>query len=843
MEKKCLVIPWISLYCLLMGMFHNFCWAFGCQVRYGRHILPFLLISAIVLFCVVQLKRKYAVMVSVAGVMGLVGYIWLNFELLTSDFLKVVYHINLRSREYDGSQFFPFDGTQVIGNAMDENVLIRIILIIFAVFISLFLFRIYSRGYGFVPVYIVMALGLLVGRAPSSKAVTYLVAGAVLALMWIARQESGGKRFFVQKGIKKEFGLVVYFVFAGILFVGIITAKQIGKNHETAILKNADEYLAKQHQMERVVKRTAEELGRYIKGQFSVESDGKLDNEAPHYSDDTIIKVTMAQKPTEDIYLKGFVGGEYQNGEWLPCDTEDFMSYALNDGYVKDFWNAGYQFFDYYIFERRDIDELWSYYSSESKLSEMLIEYVGKGKFGSYAYVPYHANIHSIVDKDSKDAVMMDGENGMLRESDNYFVWFFQVGMKDYPTVKKQLKAASWQMFSADGKEIEQEYNTLLELNGRGDVYSDYVRNNYSELPDKLSALKFLAYDQKIGGTFGTEPVMPVNALEAGLDVARIVKRQAVYSFDLEPVPAGQDYAEYFLFEQKKGYCEHFATAGTLLLRAKGVPARFVQGYRVDADAFEANGDGTYTANVLDSNAHAWTEVFEGEYAGWFPIEMTPAADEPDKETTQTTAPAFNTVEPSVVPEEGDKVTSAPATKKPTTAPKQNTDKDAAVQAEKKDGGLTGLAQLNLVLDKKYAFLAVGILLLLAIAVRVIQLRLRMRRYRKEFLEGENDRNLQICVRTTQLLHFLKYCGQRGLEQQNETQWCERVFCLCLERYDEKDWDELKRVMQKAAFSENSITEDEFIYYCDMVEDVECYIWKRCGKMRKCYLRILGLKK
>ena len=47
--------------------------------------------------------------------------------------------------------------------------------------------------------------------------------------------------------------------------------------------------------------------------------------------------------------------------------------------------------------------------------------------------------------------------------------------------------------------------------------------------------------------------------------VAELLAENTSYSLKLARVPAGQDYAEYFLFGQKKGYCEHYATAATIL--------------------------------------------------------------------------------------------------------------------------------------------------------------------------------------------------------------------------------------------------------------------------------------
>lgn len=81
---------------------------------------------------------------------------------------------------------------------------------------------------------------------------------------------------------------------------------------------------------------------------------------------------------------------------------------------------------------------------------------------------------------------------------------------------------------------------------------------------------------------------------------------------------------ERFLFVTKEGYCVQYATSATLLLRAVGVPTRYVEGYI--ADKFVKNTDedraGNYICNVKDSNAHAWCEIYLENY-GWLTTEVT----------------------------------------------------------------------------------------------------------------------------------------------------------------------------------------------------------------------------
>ena len=54
-----------------------------------------------------------------------------------------------------------------------------------------------------------------------------------------------------------------------------------------------------------------------------------------------------------------------------------------------------------------------------------------------------------------------------------------------------------------------------------------------------------------------------------------------------------------------------------------GIKARYVSGYAVSTSKFKMDSDGNYTAEVLDNQAHAWTEIYI-DSVGWVPVEMTP---------------------------------------------------------------------------------------------------------------------------------------------------------------------------------------------------------------------------
>ena len=95
--------------------------------------------------------------------------------------------------------------------------------------------------------------------------------------------------------------------------------------------------------------------------------------------------------------------------------------------------------------------------------------------------------------------------------------------------------------------------------------------------------------------------------------------RTQTFIYTLNPPRLGKDGVDDFLFNTKRGFCEHYATSFVYLMRAAGVPARIVTGYQ----GGELNPNGNYLI-VRQSDAHAWAEVWlEGK--GWQRVDPTAA--------------------------------------------------------------------------------------------------------------------------------------------------------------------------------------------------------------------------
>lgn len=94
---------------------------------------------------------------------------------------------------------------------------------------------------------------------------------------------------------------------------------------------------------------------------------------------------------------------------------------------------------------------------------------------------------------------------------------------------------------------------------------------------------------------------------------------QQDFYYTLEPPRLSGERIDQFLFETRRGFCEHYASAYAFLMRAAGVPARLVGGYQGGQ-----RGQDGQSWEVRQMDAHAWVEVwFEGR--GWVRVDPTAA--------------------------------------------------------------------------------------------------------------------------------------------------------------------------------------------------------------------------
>ncbi|MDX2507700.1 MAG: DUF3488 and transglutaminase-like domain-containing protein [Gammaproteobacteria bacterium] len=105
---------------------------------------------------------------------------------------------------------------------------------------------------------------------------------------------------------------------------------------------------------------------------------------------------------------------------------------------------------------------------------------------------------------------------------------------------------------------------------------------------------------------------------EIVLTALNFFKKNAFY-YTKKPDIMLDNPSDQFLFDKKRGFCEHYASSFVILMRAANIPARVVTGYQ----GMEKNEVGNYYL-VRQSNAHAWAEVWLNN-EGWLRIDPTAA--------------------------------------------------------------------------------------------------------------------------------------------------------------------------------------------------------------------------
>jgi len=138
----------------------------------------------------------------------------------------------------------------------------------------------------------------------------------------------------------------------------------------------------------------------------------------------------------------------------------------------------------------------------------------------------------------------------------------------------------------------------------------DYFRGWYRELPAGTNPRTLaLAAEMREAADSDRAYIAAVLALF----------REQEYYYTLQPPALGRHPVDEFLFESRRGFCEHYASAFTVMMRVAGIPARVVLGYQ----GGELNPLGNYLI-VRQSDAHAWSEVWLPD-EGWTRVDPTAA--------------------------------------------------------------------------------------------------------------------------------------------------------------------------------------------------------------------------
>ncbi|PKO22938.1 MAG: hypothetical protein CVU38_06675 [Chloroflexi bacterium HGW-Chloroflexi-1] len=189
---------------------------------------------------------------------------------------------------------------------------------------------------------------------------------------------------------------------------------------------------------------------------------------------------------------------------------------------------------------------------------------------------------------------------------------------------------------------------TPEELRTAPAIYPAWIIRRYMRLPEALPE-RIVSLAQEITAPYDT-PYDKASAVEAYL-------REYTYNQQIAAPPPGWDGVDYFLFDIKEGYCDYYASALAVMLRAVDIPTRLVVGYTPGQTVPPPEDDPAARPKyqVQERNAHAWVEVWFPTF-GWIQFEPTasePLLARPQPRTTDAAAANDNLRSPDT-PEEDD---------------------------------------------------------------------------------------------------------------------------------------------------------------------------------------------
>lgn len=397
-------------------------------------------------------------------------------------------------------------------------------------------------------------------------------------------------------------------------------------------------------------------------------SDGELgDVDGTAYDEVESLKVTVSEKPTEILYLKGYVGADYTSNRWRMGDADSLTDAALNwktDGdsllYIQNMPFLRMM----YVQSRMDGAALdgagdGDGSDAEEAVSSRTISVERLNANTAYTYVPYQAYLNDYYNILGGDCSVQ----GQTAQDDRYEYFensTYMDTMKKWMDVDASASDGGDTAGSgsgaagSDGGDIAGalgSYNHRNMLDELEASYESYVNTHYTDVPEsqkhieKLCKKKKKEWDKKLEGNLSDTQKQDLS-YEKIDDVKNFVVRtlweRCEFSKSASKISDDEDYIERFMFEKKKGDSTAFASAAVVMFRSCGIPARYVVGYAAPANLFSGQADGSYMAVLQDDNAHAWVEIYMPD-CGWTPVETTPGfagtidnLDMPEADTEDT---------------------------------------------------------------------------------------------------------------------------------------------------------------------------------------------------------------
>ncbi|NLO08924.1 MAG: transglutaminase domain-containing protein [Clostridiales bacterium] len=499
--------------------------------------------------------------------------------------------------------------------------------------------------------------------------------------------------------------------------------------------------------------------------------DGSLDNE-DLIENHKVALIVTGRRGLSPIYLTGSVNDIYTGYSWEK-NKEDYLEDELE--YQMDYGELlyGLSRLDPLILEENRLVGSKTMDIIYNDIKTRTFFYPSKTKWYSF-----NSEVHNL--EAEQASITFPKAKG---DKTKYNISYYEMNLegKAFQDMLRQADEFSYdesrnidyEKIKSIQNEFSVKYKDEFVLN-RDDFYelykerADIIYNSYTQLPDN--------FPQRVTD-LALEITKDKDSRYDKLKAIEAYLLKLEYSYSPGKKPEDADFVDYFLFDNRKGYCTSFATAMAVLGRSIGIPTRYIEGFVVN---YEDKDDTGFL--VRNSHAHTWVEAyFDG--VGWIPFEATPPFYEqrykewaPIRRSEDGGNSSYYNIEDMIPPME--EIT------------------DIGVEPEAKDGRSSTLLWLLI-------FLSMMLVLVVILITYYLILR---RRYQKEFDASDYSRKTyQLFLR---ILTLLRYEGFTLDAQDTLLMLSERVR----DRYQYEDitFSDVINIFMAYRYGELMVTDKQF---------------------------------
>ncbi len=321
----------------------------------------------------------------------------------------------------------------------------------------------------------------------------------------------------------------------------------------------------------------------------------------------TLLKISGDFDRNHGIYFKGYVGAYYSGNRWRQIKDEN----GAYENAKKELAGDGLSVDNWHVALRNHIGE--SQTTGNEKLwttGKITVKNLAFG-YGNYLVPYYPTSAFSAEGGRSKVAVP-----GVQYETE-YFPFLAD-------ELKNGLAANTYRLAGNEYWSGNQENRGRL---------MEFAKKYYLDVPDEVAEVveEYKEYLNSQGGLYNRYMQGTASVYEVLEETRNFIMMDTKYTLSPGKTPRKKEAITYFLMENKKGYCAHYATAAAVLLRSVGIPTRYVEGVYVSKEQLADATTASKEIEVTDKELHAWIEVYQENY-GFVPVEVTPGRGEEEAE-------------------------------------------------------------------------------------------------------------------------------------------------------------------------------------------------------------------